>query len=140
MVAVYMNIMRCVVWLAVTFVEAIIKVEGDIKEVNDFVICFNGDSQVMVFEDFADFLLDQLSLSFRFVTDPESIISVQPQVDPQVPQFLEEVQADQLTCFRSIVTTHCDVKGARGSSLGPGLAVFVQQGVLCQNYYLLILF
>ena len=39
MVAVYMDIMRCVVWHTVTFVEAIIQIQGDIN-----IIYLKGNS------------------------------------------------------------------------------------------------
>ena len=100
-----------VVGFSVGQVGAVRQVEGDVKEIHNFLVGFNCDLKAILVEDLAEVFLDHHNLTRRCVGYSKAVISVQAEV---VAIFLldvvQEKGTDRLTRFSTIVATHCHVK------------------------------
>ena len=65
-----------VVGLSVGQVGAVSQVEGDVKEIHDFLVGFNSDLKAILVEDLAEVFLDHLILTRRCVRYSKAVIPI----------------------------------------------------------------
>ena len=73
-----MNVKWCAQWFRIWLEFSCIKVECYIKEVDNFLVCFNGDFSVIPRKYMACFFLCSLNLSWCLIKYSKPVVSVKP--------------------------------------------------------------
>ena len=111
MVALRMYIKDLVVFLHVWLKKPSLQVQGDVKEVDNFLVDSNKvQGEAICPENFVKFLPGFLCAPGGLVGDSKPVIFISSNVDVEVLELAEEVEHTDVTALTPIIGTHCDVK------------------------------